>query len=177
MDFKDIPSFPHCNYQVDIEWSYLQYKVDKETEEAQLDINPDFQRAHVWTEDQQIAYVEFRLKGGRTGEQLLFNCPGYVSTSNTHGPYVLVDGKQRLEAVLKFMRNELPIFGGHYRNDITGYMRMHRATFKWMVAELPTRAEVLEWYLSFNAGGTPHTKTEIDRVRKLLVEEKLGIKR
>ena len=31
-----------------------------------LQFNPDFQRGHVWTEGQQIAFMEFLLKGGKT---------------------------------------------------------------------------------------------------------------
>jgi len=37
--------------------------------------------------------------------------------------------------------------------------------------DLKTRAEVLQWYIEFNAGGTPHTEAEINRVRELLKKE------
>lgn len=40
------------------------------------------------------------------------------------------------------------------------------------VNNLKTREEVLQWYIDFNAGGTVHSKEEIDRVKKLLEEEK-----
>ena len=31
-----------------------------------------------------------------------------------------------------------------------------------------TEREVLQWYVDMNAGGTPHTTEEIDRVKKLI---------
>jgi hypothetical protein len=40
--------------------------------------------------------------------------------------------------------------------------------FKWRIYELPTRADVLRYYLAMNAGGTPHPAAEIERVRVLL---------
>ena len=50
---------------------------------------------------------------------LIFNCPGWMI--DFRGPYELVDGKQRLEAVRKFMRDELPVFGyikGQYEDKL-----------------------------------------------------------
>lgn len=38
------------------------------------------------------------------------------------------------------------------------------ATFK----DIPKFPQAHYWYLGINAGGTPHTKKELDRVRKLL---------
>jgi hypothetical protein len=36
------------------------------------------------------------------------------------------------------------------------------------VNNLKTEKEVLQWYIDMNAGGTPHTTEEIDRVKKLI---------
>ena len=40
--------------------------------------------------------------------------------------------------------------------------------FKWRVVALKTREDVLRFYLSLNAGGTPHSAEEIERVRAML---------
>ena len=34
--------------------------------------------------------------------------------------------------------------------------------------DLKTEKEVLQWYIDMNAGGTSHSKEEIDRVKKML---------
>ena len=93
------------------------------------------------------------------------------------GPYVLVDGKQRIEAVCRFMRNEIRIFrdldpkkDGYLHSDFTDHMR-HYAVFLWCVNDLQTKAEVLQWYLDLNAGGVVHSDEEISRVRALLEKE------
>lgn len=43
----------------------------------------------------------------------------------------------------------------------------------YRVDDLETRVEVLQWYLYINAGGVAHSKDELDKVRKLLEEERL----
>jgi hypothetical protein len=39
---------------------------------------------------------------------------------------------------------------------------------KFNINDLKTKAEVLQWYLDFNTGGTVHSDEEITRVRKML---------
>lgn len=173
MRFDDIPQMPRGSYMVHCEWRDLEYTLARWSERknglAALDIDPDFQRGHVWTEDQQRAYVEFKLQGGRAGSLILFNCVGW--SSDYRGPFVLVDGKQRIEAVRKFMRSELPIFGGHRYCDFQGHLRSFNARFEFEVNNLETRADVLNWYLGLNSGGVVHTESELNRVRELLAKE------
>lgn len=83
---------------------------------------------------------------------------------------VLLDGKQRLEAARRFLRNELSIFGGHRYADFEDSIRMANPSFNFYVNDLHTRAEVLQFYLDINTGGTVHTSDEIARVQKLLGE-------
>lgn len=168
--FRDIPQFTRtANYQVDISWSYLLEALRGYVGKDGLDMDPDFQRAHVWDAERQKRYVEFILRGGDSGKDIYTNCPRWH-----HGgvkDFVLVDGKQRLEAVTKFLRSELPIFDGHLFKDYTDSLRITQASFKWHVNDLDTRAEVLQWYLDLNSGGVVHTSEELDRVRGLLEQE------
>lgn len=68
------------------------------------------------------------------------------------------------------MRGEIPAFG-KLRTEYTDDPDMLTARFSWNIAGLKTRAEVLEWYLNFNAGGTVHTVAELEKVRALLAVE------
>jgi len=169
--YDAVPQFPQAHWGVDISWSYLEEYIhiqsNAHTTQASLDLEPDFQRAHVWTYEQQVAYVEYVLKGGEVSRTLTFNCPGW--NSDWRGPYVIIDGKQRLEAVRRFLRGELLAFG-RYFSEFTGSMRLTGPSFRWNVCALESRAEVLRMYLNINAGGTPHTPVELSRVRQLLVE-------
>jgi hypothetical protein len=134
--------------------------------EVQLD--PDFQRAHVWTEEKQIKYVEFVLRNGRSSRDIYWNCKGWMHTFE--GPLVLVDGKQRIRAVQRFLSNEIPAFGhlyNQYEDRLTGV----RADFIFHINNLKTRAEILQWYLDLNDGGVVHTKKELEKVQLLLQQE------
>ena len=170
MNYSDIPRFTrNPSYRVTADWGYLEGTLDRWVNErgvgmAKLDLDPEFQRAHVWTEPQQIAYVEYALKGGTSGKEIYLNCTGWMR--NWEGPFILVDGKQRLEAVRKFLRNELPVFGGHTYSQIEGRLP-HTASLYININDLPYK-DVLQWYLEMNTGGTPHTPAEIEKVKLLL---------
>ena len=57
MRFRDIPQFiSDGSYQVDMSWEYMVEWIDKLVKEQGLQLNPDFQRGHVWTEEQQIKF-------------------------------------------------------------------------------------------------------------------------
>lgn len=131
-------------------------------------MNPDFQRGHVWTEEQQIRYVEYLLSGGESGRDIYFNNPSHMSQFNQ--PYVLVDGLQRLTAVMKFIDNELPVFDGLRYDDFDS--RLTHVDLFIHINDLRSKEEVLTWYVQMNDGGTPHTKEEIERVKCLIEKEK-----
>jgi len=96
-----------------------------------------------------------------------------TSIEGNQGQMVLVDGKQRLEAVRKFLRNELPVFKHTIEEfeDKKIMLRSSNANFIFKVNNLKTRKEVLQWYLDLNSGGVVHTSEEIEKVRRLLEQE------
>lgn len=172
MKFKDIPQmtrFPA--YRVNISWRFLPEWLEglKKDSRPDLDLDPDFQRAHVWAESQQRRYVEFVLRGGQSSKDLYFNCPGWQG--DYRGPFVLVDGKQRLTAVTKFLNDELAVFDGHKISDFEDKLSYIGPDFIVHVNNLETRAEVLQWYLDLNDGGVAHTSEEIEKVKALLEKE------
>ena len=51
LTYQDIPQFPSASYSVHVPWSYTErYLVSLAEGRGGLDLDPDFQRAHVWTE-------------------------------------------------------------------------------------------------------------------------------
>lgn len=169
--FRDIPRFTSdATYSVHVGWRYLDSLLEELERGCKLQIDPDFQRAHVWTEAQQIAFVEFKLRGGMGSDEIRWNHPHWQHGPLDEGELVLVDGKQRLQAVRRFMRNEIPAFGGFLR-DYEDKPEILRSRFEFKINTLPTRADVLRWYLEINTGGVVHSDEEIDRVRGLLDAE------
>jgi len=168
MRSEDIPKFTRsANYQVNVSFTHLNEALTHHIENG-LILDPDFQRGHVWTEEQQQKFVEFKLRGGDGSNVILFNCVGWME--DFRGPFVLVDGKQRIEAVTKFLGNELKVFG-LLRYDFEDELRFSECDFIFKINNLRHKKEVLQWYLEINSGGTPHTEEEIKMVEKLLKQE------
>ena len=61
--FADIPQFTrNATYKVDLGWNHFP-EAFKEYVKEGLNIDPDYQRGHVWTEKQQIAKLPDIMKG------------------------------------------------------------------------------------------------------------------
>ena len=173
--FRDIPQFTrNGNWESNFGLVYLIQFIDEEIEKHGLNLEPDFQRNHVWTKEQQIAYLEYFLRGGKSGLVVYLNNPSwnYSVKPEAYNEYVCVDGLQRLTAIRNFINNEIKVFGSYYSEyeDTTRFTQ----TLRVNINDLQTKEEVLQWYLDMNAGGTPHTNNEIDKVRKMLDEENLN---
>lgn len=171
MKFKDIPKLISTTgkYNVHISWIYLKKYLNslivKDGKLASLDLNPDFQREHVWTKEQQIAYIEFKLAGGHGANEIIFNCAGWHS--DYRGPFVLVDGKQRVTTVLDFLDNKIPAYGIFYK-DFEDKLHSLYPNFIFFINDLANYKDVLKWYVQLNSGGTPHTQTEIEKVKNMI---------
>ncbi|GAA4391710.1 hypothetical protein [Hymenobacter koreensis] len=104
---------------------------------------------------------------------IYFNKPSWRSQATTdYDDFVCVDGLQRLTALLRFLRGETQAFGQYYHEFEQDIQRARNSdSLRFNINNLQTKAQVLEWYLQMNAGGTPHTAEEIERVRLLLARE------
>lgn len=168
--FEDIKKFHKSYYNIHIEWDYLENWLENMAERGGADsfqLNPDFQRGHVWDRNQQIAYLEYILRGGESGRELHFNHPGWQT--DYKGDMVCVDGLQRITAVRRFMDNAIPVFGS-YLNEYKDRKYIRNCHFIVHVGSLKSKREVLEWYIQMNEGGTPHSEAEISRVKELMMK-------
>lgn len=146
--------------------------IDSEEPGLRLNIDPDYQRGHVWTVAQSAAFVGHKLEGGE--------CPT-LTIQRWHAavPDEVVDGKQRLLAILGFVEDRIPALlsdGASYYLREWGPDDRHMLprSFELMLRAryvcCPTRADVLRLYLKLNRGGSIHSDEEIARVRDLLAE-------
>lgn len=79
-----------------------------------LELRPDFQRNEVWTQAAQIMLIDTILKGIPIPKIYI---KSIVKNEKTYR--IVVDGQQRLTAILKFIRDELPLkspYQGEYSN-------------------------------------------------------------
>jgi hypothetical protein len=169
-NFQKIPQITRANYKVHVPWNHLEKHLEHLKEgNTEVIIEPEFQRAHVWTEEQQIKYIEWIMRGGESGKEILWNCAGWMK--DFKGPVYLVDGLQRITAVRKFLNNEVPAFGTLYK-DFSGHLDIISCNFIFYVNDLENYEDVLKWYLDINDGGTIHTEMELNKVRLLLEKER-----
>lgn len=167
-NFQQIPERMKAYYRIDVALNSIEHTLEHYTEQFNLNLCPDFQRGHVWTEEQQIAYVEYLLSNPDRDRstEIIFNCGGWLTNAWQHD-MVCVDGLQRITAIKRFLNNEIPVYETYYK-DYTGWCS--HVGVQFVIGGFKTRKEVLQWYLELNSGGTPHTKEEIERVRNLLKE-------
>jgi len=166
MNYDQIQPFTQDGYyRVDVSIRDFADSIRRYEKAYGLILNPDFQRGHVWTLDQQSSFVEYILRGGIT-QEIRLNHPGWMNTFK--GDFVCVDGLQRITALLGFLENKVPAFGCLYQ-DFEGIMPTCSVGIR--INSLQTRKEVLQWYVDLNTGGTVHSDSEINRVKDLIEKE------
>lgn len=168
MKFLEIPKLYSAStmYKVDNPIETLPEWIREHQESMGLELNPDFQRGHIWNKEQQIKFIEFILAGGQTGLNLYFNHPGWMN--DFKGEFVCVDGLQRITTIQKFIDNQIKAFGLYY-NEFEGILP---STFsvKININDLKEKSDVLKWYLEINFSGTVHTEDEYTRVSEMINE-------
>lgn len=163
--FNNIPKFTSPGYyKCNVPLVHVQRTIyDKFVGEYGAILNSEFQRGHVWTEAQQVRFIEFLLAEGYSGKDIYFNAPSW-RRGITENMY-LVDGLQRLTAAKRFLDNEIKAYGHYFKEyDMIPY----NIDFIINVNELKSYREVLIWYVQLNKGGTVHSLEEIERVEKLI---------
>lgn len=160
LDINTIPKVITYNNPISMGLDEIRDFLEDYKKRYSVDLDPDFQRGHVWSQKNQIKFIEHILKGGRV-PPILFNRFGRE--------VVLVDGKQRLTAILEFLDNKLPVFGGNYLHDIIDYKRV-LASIYFDVAfnGLDNRNDIIKWYLEINEGQVAHTLQELEQAKSFL---------
>lgn len=174
-----IRPMPEAAYTVDVGLMHLEeFLAGQERDMTEMggsvELDPDFQRGHVWTDLQRSLYMESFIRGQAPNE-IRFNCPSWTRNSVPGDipayTFQCVDGLQRLTTIRMFMRGEVLIFGGLTNQDLArSAFDTRRMRIKVAVYEFAERVDLLSFYLSLNIGGTPHSAEEIERVKGLLAK-------
>lgn len=177
---KLINAIPACRYSVDVGFDDIEWMIEKYRNSYDgFEENPDFQRGWVWTRDQQIAFIESFIRGGvgDTTRTIVLNCSDFQRDQATDSDlkgFCVVDGLQRITAVRQFMKDEFTVFndlveGGLDKNFFNGsrFNLKSQQGLRFNVMNFQYKSELLDYYLAINAGGTVHSKEELDRVRAM----------
>jgi hypothetical protein len=142
---------------------------------GQIDLNPPYQRGAVWTEDQQMALI-FSLLSGLNVPNLIINMREYGAK-----PYGVIDGQQRLRAVMAWLDGELAVPASWFPADMVnattatedgpyvtytgltqqGQAYASRITLAVDEGSLPTVEDEARVYLVVNGAGTPQSDADM----------------
>jgi hypothetical protein len=174
-----VRQMPRSKWQADYEIRGIERTLNGFDEDYTLDLEPDFQRGHVWTQLQQERYIEALIRGAVASSSLLiqFNVPHWENDQyqgDLPRAMQCVDGLQRLTAVRAFAADKIRAFG-HLASELEGTpFSLCRCgiALKFSVHTFQTRADLLTYYVDLNGGGTPHSADEIARVTALRDESR-----
>lgn len=171
MKWNEIPKFKEFGIINHTNFGFVTYVdfIYEQIQKYNLQLNPDFQREHIWTQEQQEKYIEFILRGGKSGRDFYFNW------NKRNNEYICVDGLQRTMAFTRFVNGEIKVFDQFYNEfEFTkresGWSPLPEFRVDVYISYLEDRKEILEWYIDMNSGGTPHTKNEIEKVKQMIKE-------
>ncbi|WP_034340722.1 DUF262 domain-containing protein [Deinococcus misasensis] len=118
---------------------------------------PHFQRAFVWTQEQQVCFMESCWLELDIGRFVITESPDADEYDN-----LIIDGQQRLTTLQRYLNNEFPVYGLLWkeltRNEKRRMDRVHAST---LVISKPMNEPFLrELYNRLNFSGTPHQQHE-----------------
>lgn len=145
----------------------------------QLEMIPDFQRGLVWSQENQIYFIECMLKNllPKSAYNLTFNMPYFFNTpthkSENPTKYknlVCIDGLQRFTTIENFVLGKFKVFNDQIAIDDLRFtpFDLKGKTFTINVFEYDNTQDILNLYLNMNTGGIAHADSEIKRVKALL---------
>lgn len=154
-------------------------------DDGELVLDAPYQRGSVWTVDQRRALIRSFLLGIPVPSLVLNDRgnPDWRAANGVDQVYAVVDGKQRIEAMLAWFRGELdvpaswfpagqvesthPTADGPYVSfdELTepGRVYLKRGfTFPWAVAKVSTLAAEAEIFVLINGAGTAQSRDTMD---------------
>lgn len=176
---KLIHPLPKTNRCPEIDLMHLNGQLQRWNEDYGLELDPEFQRGHVWTQEQQIAFIEGIVRGsiGSSGLTVTMNCPDYGGNPKAKDSdldkMVCVDGLQRLTAIQHYLENRFKIFQQIDGGVSVDYFDHTAFSFKSLYIRIQIHTmqnlnDVLHYYVAVNDGGTPHSKEELNRIKARL---------
>jgi len=120
---------------------------------------PDWQRPLVWTEAQQVRFLESAWLGLPLGTYT-YNQVVFDKHRELDG--LLIDGQQRMWSVERYITDCYPVFGYRYSEitDIDRRIFVMSISFPCYIASSTDEQYLKDYYNLMNFGGTAHTEEE-----------------
>lgn len=143
------------------------------------EFNPVYQRDLVWSTEKKQAFVKKLIIGD------VDLCPTLIAAPFKEGrrEYEVLDGKQRMMAVIQFIQGQFPVEGFYYKDlslgDVT---RLMNSPFKYKLVKYyskkdsrklseMTLKQKLELFLQINEYGQKVSDEHLDKIKKQFIKE------
>ena len=140
------------------------------------DFNPIYQRDLVWSTEKKQEFVK-KLMIGDVDLRPTFITAPYKKSKRE---YEVLDGKQRMMAVIQYVQNQFPVEGFYYKDLTLGDVsRLMNATFKYKIvkyydkkkgfSEMSLKQKV-ELFLQINEYGQKVSDEHLSKIKKEFIE-------
>lgn len=179
IDMSHIKVIPDSNYWVNYRFSSIENFLKESISHTGLELDPDFQRGHVWDYEQRTKYIESIIREIVQDSDIVirFNARDYMSTqdsTDTDLPKTMqcIDGLQRLTAIREYMKGNIHPFGYTFEEIENSHLAIARKrNICVKVYNIKYRKDLLKFYYDLNFGGTQHTEFEEERILGMIYND------
>lgn len=134
-----------------------------------VNMNPEYQRDLVWTETQEQALLDSIYNNIEIGKFAFIHLD---YNANDPTSYEILDGKQRLNTLIKFNEGRIK-YKGLTIFEMNTIDRYHFYHYPISFGELynATKKQVYEYFLKLNTGGVTVPEAHLNKVRELYQSE------
>lgn len=176
------PSYFKMIERISMNWSIQ--SMLKYNDAGCLNFDAPYQRDLVWTLKQKQEYIMalFSHKAEIKPTLILDDTKNILSESLDHSHFIVLDGKQRLNAIIEFHNNEFPLLVGddkiYYENltqddklfFISLDINYTRVAYRKKLETVPIEIQ-LELFLEINALGTKQTDEHLKNIVNMVSKE------
>ncbi len=134
-----------------------------------IDGNAEYQRGYAWSLEDKQRFIESIFRGRDLGKFIFISYPW------PKNDYVVLDGKQRMNALMEFVTSQFT-YRGLYWHEMSIRDRYQFEDCSVQYANLDgerySKIDLLEMFLDINAAGVPQTEDHLIKIRKMLTKEK-----
>lgn len=130
-------------------------------------MDPDYQRELVWSIEDKVKLIQSIFENVDIGKFLFVHLEW--DDREDHKSYEVIDGKQRITALVEFYENRFPYKGKYYK-DLHPRDKNHFYDYCVSFVEVKniTQKQKYQYFLKVNTGGKVVAEEHLDHVRELL---------
>jgi hypothetical protein len=169
---------PRLERNKDIRFSYQQRTIDSLVMlyygRSGLDLYPKYQRDFVWTIEQKKALIDSIFNNVDIGKFAIIRRPWGDDPHKPATPklYEILDGKQRINAILEFLEDRYT-YRGRYYSELNSRDQLHFDDYSISYAETDhlTATQKYRYFLNLNTSGTPVDPKHMEKIKEMLKNE------